>query len=181
LPHFTGLNWPRAAAADFTVGGRTYGVFAHDWRIHTAEQWLAGERHQMPFDPAHRGVVALPGLSRDEFVAAVRQALRDYTRPDRLAASPLLRSRLVGGAAGQGGTPDALRARLREAAETLTANPRDLKLHRALWHTYFVPATTQEAAAELLGLPFNTYRYQLANGIERVAEWLWQCEQEAVR
>ena len=96
--------------------------------------------------------------------------MRDYTRPDRLAASPLLRSRLVGG------TPAALRARLREAAETLTANPRDLKLHRALWHTYFEPAPTQEQAAELLGLPFSTYRRHLTSGIRRVVEWLWRRE-----
>jgi predicted acetyltransferase/energy-coupling factor transporter ATP-binding protein EcfA2 len=174
-PHFTGLNWPRASEADFTVGGRRYGVFAHDWRIGPAATWMSKNRPLMPFDPAYRQAPVSPGLSRDEFGAAVRQALRDYTRPDRLAVSPLLRSRLVGG------TPEALRARLREATEALTANPRDLKLHRALWHTYFEPAPTQEAAAELLGLPFNTYRYQLANGIERVAEWLWRREQEAAR
>jgi hypothetical protein len=170
-PHFTGLNWPRAPEADFTVGGRCYGVFAHDWRVGPATTWMARERPTMPFDPAYRAAPALPGFSRDAFVAAVRQALRDYTRPDRLAANPLLRARQVGG------TPDALRERLREAAETLTTNPRDIKLHRALWHTYFAPAPTQEAAAELLGLPFNTYRYQLANGIARIAEWLWQREQ----
>jgi hypothetical protein len=181
LPHFTGINWPRASEADFTVGGRTYGTFAHDWRIDTPATWMGGTQPPMPFDTEHRESPATPGLSRDEFVAAVRQALRDYTRPDRLAESPLLRTRLVGGTAGQGSIPDALRVRLREAAETLTANPRDLKLHRALWHTYFEPAPTQEAAAELLGLPFNTYRYQLANGIERVAEWLWRREQETAR
>ena len=65
---------------------------------------------------------------------------------------------------------------LREAVTTLTSTPKDAKLHRALWHTYFEPAPTQEQAAELLGLPFNTYRYQLAKGIERIIEWLWQRE-----
>jgi hypothetical protein len=33
---------------------------------------------------------------------------------------------------------------------------------------------SQEKVAERLGLPFSTYRYQLAKGIERVAEMLWQ-------
>jgi hypothetical protein len=31
-------------------------------------------------------------------------------------------------------------------------------------------------AAELLGLPFSTYRYHLAGGIARVTESLWQRE-----
>jgi hypothetical protein len=26
--------------ADFEIGGRRYGVFAHDWRVEPAEQWL---------------------------------------------------------------------------------------------------------------------------------------------
>lgn len=30
--------------------------------------------------------------------------------------------------------------------------------------------------AERLGLPFSTYRYQLAQGLERLAAWLWQRE-----
>jgi hypothetical protein len=58
----------------------------------------------------------------------------------------------------------------------LVANPKDLKFHRAIWHTYIEPAPTQERAAELLNLPYNTYRYQLANGIERIVDWLWQRE-----
>ena len=73
-----------------------------------------------------------------------------------------------------------LQALLREAAATLTANPKDTKFHRAIWHTYFEPAPTQELAAELLGLPFNTYRYHLAKGIERIIDWLWQRERNAV-
>ena len=31
-------------------------------------------------------------------------------------------------------------------------------------------------AAEFLGLPFNTYRYQLARGIERLSECMWRRE-----
>jgi hypothetical protein len=54
-------------------------------------------------------------LSEPEFKAAVRQALRDYTRPAALAANPLLRSRLATQA--PGGAP-ATAATLR-AAERL--------------------------------------------------------------
>jgi hypothetical protein len=38
------------------------------------------------------------------------------------------------------------------------------------------PAATQEAAAELLGLPFSTYRGHLTRGVERVCDRLWQRE-----
>lgn len=58
----------------------------------------------------------------------------------------------------------------------LEANPKDHKLYRALRRTYLEPAATQELAAELLDLPFSTYRRHLTQGIERVTEWLWQRE-----
>ena len=65
---------------------------------------------------------------------------------------------------------------LRQAAESLQGRPRDERLYRAVWRTYLVPAASQELAAESLDLPFSTYRYQLANGIERIAAWLWERE-----
>ncbi|HWQ11189.1 MAG TPA: hypothetical protein VNL77_00230, partial [Roseiflexaceae bacterium] len=65
---------------------------------------------------------------------------------------------------------------LREAAAALRANPRDAKLYRALHRTYFEPALSQEAAAELLSLPFSTYRRHLASGVRRLTDWLWQRE-----
>jgi len=47
----------------------------------------------------------------------------------------------------------------------------------ARWITFTLSKTpTQEAAAELLDLPFSTYRYHLTNGIKRITEWLWQRE-----
>ena len=39
-PMFTELHMWRTRDADFEVGGRRYGVFAHDWRVENAEQWL---------------------------------------------------------------------------------------------------------------------------------------------
>ena len=67
-----------------------------------------------------------------------------------------------------------LQTLIRDAVALLAPNPKDRKLHRALWHTFFEPAPTQEQAAELLDLPFNTYRYHLSRGIERVSTWLRQ-------
>jgi hypothetical protein len=119
-------------------------------------------------------------LSQDEFAQAVRQALHDYARPDQLRANPLLRSRLVveraGAQAAGAERAAALQALIKEAAETLQADPRDVKLYRALHQTHFQPAVTQEQAAELLDLPFSTYRRHLKAGQTRLAELLWQQE-----
>jgi hypothetical protein len=195
LPHFTMINMHRSPEADFTVEGHRYGVFSHDWREESAAEWmeLKADRYNLteidldalepPKMSATQARVALARsplppllvLSEPEFVDAVRQALRDYTRPDLLMTNPLLRSRLVAERAMNEPT-SALQAVLREAAEILKGNPKDKKLYRAVWHTYFEPAATQEQAAELLDLPFSTYRYHLANGLDRIATWLWQFE-----
>ncbi|MFC8381890.1 hypothetical protein [Nocardia sp. NPDC057272] len=53
---------------------------------------------------------------------------------------------------------------------------RGEKLYRVLDRTYLRPAPTQERAAELLGLPFSTYRRHLTQGIERVIAKMWQIE-----
>ena len=39
-PMFTDVHIWRVPEADFEIGGRRYGVFAHDWRVETAKQWL---------------------------------------------------------------------------------------------------------------------------------------------
>lgn len=178
------LGFRRAAEADFEVGGRPYGAYAHDWRAEPPLAWLEaiGDRELAADAAAPRpdpDDAPLLVLSRDAFDRAVHQALRDFTRPDALAANPLLRTRLL--ATDTGGPPDpaALRQLLLEAVETLKGDPRDEKFYRALHRTFLNPARSQEAAAALLGLPFGTYRYRLARGIDRVSEWLWRRELHA--
>lgn len=181
-PHFTGISFQRSPEADFEVGGRRYGIFSHDWRVEPAAAWQnnIADRYSKsdfkPDQPQNPSPPPLLVLSQTEFEEAVRQALRDYTRPDLLAANPLMRSRLVVEAAAPPAVPATLQTLLQEAAATLTGNPKDEKLYRAIHHTYLDPAPTQEQAAEQLNLPFNTYRYHLANGLKRIAEWLWQRE-----
>jgi len=174
-PMFDYLDYHRARDAEYEIGGRHYGVFAHDWRQLSIEDWLdmMGEREigapvAAPSPPAPELV-----LSQPVFAQAVRAALRDLHRPDRLTANPLLRSRL----AGRSGEPvPALRARIRAAADELRTDPRDEKLYRAVDRTYLRPAPTQERAAEVLDLPFSTYRRHLTLGVERIVELLWQHE-----
>jgi hypothetical protein len=179
-PMFTFYNLWRAPEADFALGERQFAAFAHDWRVEPVEVWAQLIHHRILDSEPKPETLAPPppllALSQPEFAGAVRQALRDYTRPDLLAANPLLRSRLVTqNTAGQATTAD-LQSVLRETAKSLQANPKDLKLYRALWHTYFNPAPTQETAAERLDLPFSTYRYHLGKAIERLTHQLWQRE-----
>lgn len=178
---FDYLRMPLAPDAGFVMDGQPFGVFAHDWRAEPVLEWLniMGERELLD------EIIALENLphasqpvalSEPEFAEAVRQALKEVRRPDLLAHSPLLRSRCLRDRSDAEPTPGLLQSLLREGAEALSASSKTQKLHRALWHTYFEPAPTQETAAELLDLPFSTYRYQLGKAVEQITGWLWQQE-----
>jgi hypothetical protein len=183
---FSYADLRRIPEADFTVGGRAYGVYGHDWRSVPPLAWLAllAERETASEEQlAASGAASAPGLlvlAEDEFAEAIREALRNLSRSDALASSPLLRSRLVarraGAQASVGERVAALQELIRASCEQLHSSPRDLKLYRALYHTYLQPAATQELAAELLDLPFSTFRRHLREGIARVTASLWQAE-----
>jgi hypothetical protein len=119
-------------------------------------------------------------LSDVEFTGAVSDALRNFTRPDQLRKNPLLQSRLVvervAPSAGANERATTLQGIIREACDTLQHSPRDLKFYRAIYHTYISPAPTQERAAELLDLPFSTFRRHLKEGVARLSELLWEGE-----
>ncbi len=152
--HFEGVNFARVPDADFEVAGRHYGVFAHDWRIEPPADWMMGARIPMPFSPGlERHGVSAPVLGEADFHQAVRGALRDYTRPERLAESPLRFARMLQGIPQGHAIATAMQGLLHEAAGALKANPRDAKLHRAVWYTYFEPLESQERVAERLESP----------------------------
>ena len=89
----------RAPTADFTVGDRTYATFVHDWRVVSPAAWVARLSQQelgaTPSPPEPAGATRTLVLDEAAFSTAVRQALRDYPRPDRLRHNPLLKCRLV--------------------------------------------------------------------------------------
>jgi hypothetical protein len=96
-----------------------------------------------------------------------------------LQRNPLLRSRIVverAAGSSEAKRIEVLQALVREGVESLQSSPREAKWYRALDRTYLHPAPTQESAAELLDLPFGTFRRHLKAGIKRVAELLWQQE-----
>lgn len=179
-PFMNHIDYHRAAEADYEVGGRRYGVFAHDWRRMPLEPWLElMEGREIADEPGRATSTAAPAalpLSHPEFADAVRRALRDLHRPEALAANPLTRARVVGDRSAADPPAEVLEALLREAVAALAADPRADSLHRALDRTYVRPAPSQEKAAELLGVPLSSFRRHLARGCERVTEWLWQRE-----
>ncbi len=184
LPAFTYVDIQRIMSADYTVGDRTFGVYGHDWRIRPPISWLefmgerevAGPTNTPPPAPVEQIIV----LSQPDFEDAVQGALRDYSRPDLLRENPLLRSRLViektRTNSSEAERINTLRTLVREAAEVLQQSSKETKFYRPLYHTYIQPAATQEQAAELLDLPFSSYRRHLKSGISRIVEILWAQE-----
>jgi hypothetical protein len=179
--YFAAADLPRAAGADFWVGGRRYGLFAHDFRQVPVDALLelvterALAQDLTPSPPTVQPPLLV--LSQPEFDDSVRQALRDLRSPDLLSRNPLLRTRLVRDRAGDEEPGAAtLEALVGAAVEALREHPRDDKLWRAVERTYVRPAATQERAAAALELPFSTYRRHLTQGVDRVVAWLWDQE-----
>lgn len=162
--------------------GRPLTMYGVDWRRLTPERWfdLLGERELTgESGPAPAHMLRPPPLSRDRFTEVLRDALRDLHQPDRLKANPLIGSRLAvdfGGASV---------ARLRETLVAGIAHvgnePRGESWGRVLDRTFVHAAPTQEAAAEVLDLPFSTYRRHLGRAVERLGDLLWAVEIGEVR
>lgn len=178
--HFASIHFSLLPEAAFEQNTRTFQVFAHDWRAQPVEAWLMSKQQligaisQVEAEPKQWRV-----LSEEAFAKALRQALRDFHSLERLAENELLQTALVRSQADERSGPQALQNLLQQAAASLEASPRSQKLYRALWHTYFEASRTQEQVAELLDLPFNTYRYQLQQALDRVSRYLLHLDQQA--
>lgn len=183
-PAFLYGDLVRVPEADFVVGGKPYGVFAHDWRIRSPLAWLdlLAQREVAPNadavpPPAETPLIV---LSQTEFTSAVHDALRDFARPMRLRDNALNCARMVVERVGPAASPEermtTLQALLKDVIEKPQVSPREAKLYRAVEYTYLKPAMTQEQAAEALDVPFSTYRRHLKAGLIRVVDLLWQKE-----
>jgi hypothetical protein len=182
---FAYADLARIQQADFEVGGRRYGVYGHDWRVLPPKAWqellarreiAASAQAVSPSQMSEPLVV----LSQPEFAGAVQDALRKFSRPDTLQDNPLLHSRAVvervTAKASRAERIAALKNLVKEAAESLQSSPREAKYYQALYHTHLDPAPTQEHAAEILNVPFSTFRRHLKAGVTRVADILWHQE-----
>jgi hypothetical protein len=164
-PFFDYLGFREVLSVE--LDGRRHVVYGNDWRRFPVESWLdlMSEREQSGGSGLPPREMTRPApLTRDAFTAAVRSALLLLNRPEKLAGNPL------------GDDPAALRATIETAVDGLAEMPRGDRLRAVLHRTYLKPASTQEAAAEALGLPFSTYRRHLAKAVDAVVEKLWAAE-----
>ncbi|MFC7547723.1 ATP-binding protein [Plantactinospora sp. GCM10030261] len=169
-PFFDYLGFRPLVTAE--VDGQRHLGYGHDWRRFPAEKWwdlMAEREHSGGTGPPPDSALLPPPLGRTAFGAAVRSALPQLGRPERLAGNPLLGTVL-------GTDPAALRASLLAAVDRLASEPKGERLRAVLTRTFVRPAPSQEAAAEVLGLPFSTYRRHLARAIDAVTDLLWAVE-----
>ncbi len=190
-PIFDYIAFTRQLEVEFD--GQTHVVYGNDWRRLPVGTWLdlmSEREHSGGTGPPPASLLRPPPLDRARFAAAVRSALPDLRRPDRLAASPLLGSSLAAPslaapslaapslAAWPGG---ASAERLRATIEVAIGCLGDQPLEAVLRRTFVRGAPTQEAAADVLGLPFSTYRRHLAKAVEQLTDVLWAVEIGEVR
>ncbi|MFD9891398.1 hypothetical protein ACFWY9_18800 [Amycolatopsis sp. NPDC059027] len=155
------------------LGAGGWGVVVHDWRevpmephFERIEKTLS--QRGAPGDVA-RDVPPAPAFSREEFFAAVKQALRDWHDDEAVAANPLVRI--------HGGTA-ALRTAVTSTVDALRQDPRRIKHQRAIQATYLDRQTNQKAAAARLGVPFSSYRRHLQAGVHEICAALWHRQEE---
>jgi hypothetical protein len=178
---FAYADLARITEADFVVGEKSYGVYGHDWRIISPSAWqeLLAQREiaasAQAITPAQVTEPVMV-LSEAEFTEAVKDLLKHFAQSDLLEHNPLLRSSLLTEQTNIKDKITALQHLVREIVNSWQSTPKDEKLYRVLNRTYFHPAPTQEQAADLLDLPFSTYRRHLKAGIKRLTEILWQRE-----
>ena len=175
----------RVTEHEWDSGGKHFGFFAHDWRATPPTQWLElmAERETALNPPTlsrPKPTTTMIALSEPDFAEALRDALRLMSRSHSLRGNALLGSRLVmeklGPNAPENERVNGLQKLIVDAANTLQASPRDMKLYRAFYHTFIKPAASQEQAAEVIDVPFSTYRRHLQAAIERVTDMLWRRE-----
>ncbi|MCW1966521.1 MAG: ATP-binding protein [Anaerolineae bacterium] len=183
----------RLRAGEVQMDGKPFGLYGHDWRVVGVPAWfqLLAER-EMAYNPIAARAEPKPStelvaLSEDDFADALRDVLKQMSRSLPPRGNPLLNSKLVidqfsnkGGGATHTASELERAAMLRnlvaETAKTLEASPRDVKLYRAFYHTYVKPAPSQEAASELIDVPFSSYRRHLQTAVDRVTDLLWAKE-----
>ncbi len=183
-PAFSYVEFERIAEIDFDCGPSRYGVFGHDWETITRKRWLdhlrvretaTGECWELPIGPARDA----DRVEAEIRIAAI-DALKAFRNPAALRSNPLIHSRWVNQRVPEGADLSdrvpLLEALIQEAVSSLRGSARDLKLHRAVHHTHLQPASTQEQVAELLGLPFSTYRRHLIAGRKQVAQHICALE-----
>ena len=134
-PGFNYIGFTEQLVTEF--GGCHYTVYGIDWRRLSVEAWidLLGERELTgATGPAAAELLRPPPLARAAFDAAVRAALRDLHRPERLQTNPLMGSTLASGS--EGPTSTGCARPIRAGIDQIGREPRADPLHRVLDRTF---------------------------------------------
>ena len=171
----------RVPEADFTIGGRRYALFGHDWRAVPVPDWF----ESISFLPATDLASVWQNRARvvfdeDAYRHSVHEALVDFQNTAALRANPLLRSRTllerVPAGASVNERVEALRALMSDAIDHVPNSRNVLRAADLLRWTYVEPQGTQRQTAQLLNLPFSTYRNHLTRAHEILARQMWAQE-----
>jgi hypothetical protein len=177
---------PFAFLGEASVEGTSYGLFGIDRRREALSApfarlvevcrngrttWAVESAADLPLAPVEESAIA----------EALRDALRNRHRTDRLAASPL-----HGLAWFRVGDPNEapaarLARRLSELVATLGDEGHDGTLGQVLRATYLSPPRKGLAIADSLGMGYSTYRRWLAQALERLTRELVERERAARR
>ena len=170
---------------DFSENGISFGIFTHDWRQRPPIAWLdvlgSREINAKPAKslPEEHGTRVLV-LSKGQFEKAIKEALRSFAKPHALKSNPLLQSRIIMDRLSNEFTNEKrieiLLAVIGESVEKMKNSTKGQKGWRAIDKTYLRPAPSQEIAAELLQLPYSTFRRHLKSGIDELSQILWEME-----
>ncbi len=181
-------TWPMVLEiqnlAQEDLHGVPYGWFGYNRRERPVMEWIenyTGQFDQLAPKPTPPPIgEQVYALERSAFDAAVKDALRKWRKPDRLEQSPLLQSRLVLDRCTAGCGLDekikVLRDTLASSVNDFPGADFDDRPRAVLRTTYFEENLKQLAIAQRLNLPFSTYRYHLAQALERLCDVLWRME-----
>lgn len=162
---------------ELELGGNPVTLFGWDRRRFPASaffEMMATRELTGETGPPPPNLMRPAPLSKVAFDAAVRSALRQLTRTGGLAESPLLTTALVDDAADD--PPGDLAKLLRQSIAGLADERGGTEHRRVLERTFVSGVSSQEGAAEVLDLPFSTYRRHLARATDRLVEVLWTVE-----
>lgn len=144
----------------------------HDWSNEPVPSWLVRANRRIR---GISGAADPPVPERKELKSALRHALRNFTRSDRLTMNPLLKTRLSMTPRGDGkANIETLRANMIDASKTFLVSPKTACYHDILHHSYFCPMASQLDAAHALNMAPSTFYRHLATAIELLTDILYQ-------
>ncbi len=158
--------------AGLTLGKTPVITTLHDWSHESVAAWMVRANRKIR---GMSGVVTPPAPDGEALGTAIRHALRNFTRSDRLHLNPLMKTSLSKAAPlDETGSSEALCANLIAASKSFLSSSKTARFHEILYHSYFCPKVSRIAAAEALNMAPSTYYRHLATATDLLTEILRQ-------